>query len=58
MDSLYQEKVGGKTYWYLREMARAEGKPTWSLNVFWTTPRPNRSAPDAHPNQPEPTNYA
>jgi transposase len=27
MASLYQKKVGGKTYWYLREMARVEGQP-------------------------------
>jgi transposase len=27
MASLYQKRVGGKTYWYLREMARVEGKP-------------------------------
>jgi transposase len=26
--SLYPKKVNGKTYWYLREMARVEGKPT------------------------------
>jgi transposase len=25
--SLYPKKVGGKTYWYLREMARVEGRP-------------------------------
>jgi transposase len=25
--SLYPKKIGGKTYWYLREMARVEGKP-------------------------------
>ena len=24
---MYQKKVGGKTYWYLREMARVEGRP-------------------------------
>jgi transposase len=24
---LYPKKVGGKTYWYLREMARVDGKP-------------------------------
>lgn len=27
MASLYPKKVGGKTYWYLREMAWVEGKP-------------------------------
>lgn len=27
MASLYPKKVGGKTYWYLREMARVDGKP-------------------------------
>lgn len=27
MASLYPKKVNGKTYWYLREMARVEGKP-------------------------------
>ena len=27
MASLYPKKVGGKTYWYLREMARVEGRP-------------------------------
>ncbi len=27
MVSLYPKKVGGKTYWYLREMARVDGKP-------------------------------
>src|ERR1700721_1117604 len=27
MASLYPKKVGGKTYWYLREMARVNGKP-------------------------------
>jgi transposase len=25
--SLYPKKIGGKTYWYLREMARVNGKP-------------------------------
>src|SRR5271165_6743170 len=27
MASLYPKKIGGKTYWYLREMARVDGKP-------------------------------
>ena len=27
MTSLYPKKIGGQTYWYLREMARVEGKP-------------------------------
>lgn len=27
MASLYPKKVGGKTYWYLRQMARVDGKP-------------------------------
>jgi transposase len=27
MASLYPKKVGGRTYWYLREMARVGGKP-------------------------------
>ncbi|MGH3409741.1 MAG: IS1634 family transposase [Streptosporangiaceae bacterium] len=27
MASLYPKKVGGKTYWYLREMARVDGRP-------------------------------
>src|ERR1700689_1926713 len=27
MASLYPKKVSGKTYWYLREMARIDGKP-------------------------------
>ena len=27
MASLYPKKVDGKTYWYLREMARVDGKP-------------------------------
>ena len=27
MASLYPKKFGGKTYWYLREMARVDGKP-------------------------------
>ncbi len=27
MTSLYPKKIGGKTYWYLREMARVDGKP-------------------------------
>ena len=27
MASLYPKKIGGKTYWYLREMARVSGKP-------------------------------
>jgi hypothetical protein len=25
--SLYPKKINGKTYWYLREMARVDGKP-------------------------------
>src|SRR5216683_5610820 len=25
--SLYPKKIGGKTYWYLREMGRVDGKP-------------------------------
>lgn len=28
MASLYAKTSGGRTYWYLREMARVEGKPT------------------------------
>ncbi len=27
MASLYPKTIGGKTYWYLREMARVDGKP-------------------------------
>ena len=27
MTSLYPKKIGGKTYWYLREMARVGGRP-------------------------------
>lgn len=27
MASLYPKKIGGHTYWYLREMARVDGKP-------------------------------
>jgi len=27
MASLYPKKIGGKTYWYLREMARVDGTP-------------------------------
>src|SRR5260370_1163541 len=27
MASLYPKKIGGKTWWYLREMARVDGKP-------------------------------
>ena len=27
MASLYPKKVGGKTYWYLREMGSVDGKP-------------------------------
>src|SRR6266702_2750938 len=27
MASLYPKKVGGRTYWYLREMGRVDGKP-------------------------------
>ena len=27
MASLYPKKSGGRTYWYLREMARVDGKP-------------------------------
>jgi transposase len=27
MASLYPKKVGGKTYWYLRQMGRVDGKP-------------------------------
>ncbi|HUW16689.1 MAG TPA: IS1634 family transposase [Actinomycetes bacterium] len=27
MASLYPKRIGGKTYWYLREMARVDGKP-------------------------------
>jgi len=27
VESLYPKKIGGKTYWYLREMARVDGKP-------------------------------
>ena len=27
MASLYPKKIRGKTYWYLREMARVDGKP-------------------------------
>ena len=27
MAGLYPKKIAGKTYWYLREMARVDGKP-------------------------------
>src|SRR5260370_17574793 len=27
MASVYPKKIGGKTYWYLREMGRIDGKP-------------------------------
>src|ERR1039458_3900972 len=27
MASLYPKKIGGKTYWYLREMGRVDGRP-------------------------------
>ncbi len=27
MASLYPKRIAGKTYWYLREMARVDGKP-------------------------------
>src|SRR6266481_198968 len=27
MASLYPKKIGGKAYWYLREMGRVDGKP-------------------------------
>ena len=27
MASLYPKKIGGRTYWYLREMARVDGRP-------------------------------
>ena len=27
MASLYPKKLGGKTYWYLREMGRVDGRP-------------------------------
>ena len=27
MASLYPKKIRGKTYWYLREMGRVDGKP-------------------------------
>lgn len=27
MTSLYQKRIGGNTYWYLRQMARVDGKP-------------------------------
>src|SRR6266536_1206805 len=27
MASLYPKRFGGKTYWYLREMGRVDGKP-------------------------------
>src|SRR5271155_2920369 len=27
MASLYPKKIGGNTYWYLREMARVDGRP-------------------------------
>ena len=27
MASLYPKKVNGKTYWYLRQMARVDGRP-------------------------------
>ena len=27
MASLYPKKIAGKTYWYLREMARVDGRP-------------------------------
>jgi transposase len=34
MASLYKQKVGGRDYWYIREMARVNGKPT-AINTIY-----------------------
>ena len=37
MASLYPKKIGGKTYWYLREMARVDGKPAYRCRHGYTS---------------------
>jgi hypothetical protein len=34
MASLYKQKIGGNEYWYIREMARVNGKPK-AINTIY-----------------------
>lgn len=53
MASLYQKKVGGKTYWYLREMARVEGKPKMVSERYLGTAADIEAAMDGAVARPE-----
>jgi transposase len=45
--SLYPKKFGGKTYWYLREMARVDGKPKMVSERYLGTAADIAAAMDA-----------
>jgi transposase len=45
--SLYPKKIGGKTYWYLREMARVGGKPKMVSERYLGTAADIAAAMDA-----------
>ncbi len=47
MTSLYPKKFGGKTYWYLREMARVDGKPKMVSERYLGTAADIAAAMDA-----------
>ncbi len=47
MASLYPKKFGGKTYWYLREMARVDGKPKMVSERYLGTAADIAAAMDA-----------
>src|SRR5271157_662034 len=47
MASLYPKKVSGKTYWYLREMARVDGKPKMVSERYLGTAAEIAAAMDA-----------
>ncbi len=47
MVSLYPKKIGGKTYWYLREMARVDGKPKMVSERYLGTAADIAAAMDA-----------
>jgi transposase len=48
MASLYPKKIGGKTYWYLREMARVDGKPKMVSERYLGTAAEIAAAVEGH----------
>jgi transposase len=52
--SLYPKRIGGKTYWYLREMARVDGRPKMVSERYLGTAAEIGAAMEAHAEAVEP----